>query len=62
MKTATDSQILRSDLRDSSGRMLKHSCECCGKGAPMAYYSEEDVHGNMWMVLCLKCAKKIAAR
>lgn len=61
MKTATESQTLRSSDRDRSGRYRKNTCECCQGPAPMQYYSETDSAGKYWNILCRKCSVRITS-
>lgn len=54
MKTTTKAQAARTAHRHE-GRFIANRCECCGKGAPMDYFSE-----GGFTVLCKRCAVKIA--
>lgn len=56
MNSKSEAQKARNDYRDSSGRMRANKCECCGKKAPMDYFS-----AGPYVVLCEKCCIEIEA-
>lgn len=61
MKTTT-AQDARNAARDNSGRYIKNPCNCCGKGAPMDYFSDARCNGNggFGLVLRSRCADRLA--
>ena len=50
----TEAQKSRNAHRDNSGRMKANKCECCGKKAPMDYFS-----AGSYVILCEKCCDRI---
>lgn len=57
----SDAQKIRNGKRDSSGRYTAHTCECCGKPAPMEYLSDDRCNSTGFGVVLRKsCAKRLA--
>lgn len=46
----------------TNGRFERNKCECCGRGAPMDYFSDPRCgqHG-FGVILCERCANKLGA-
>ena len=53
-------QIRRSEERDTAGRFVKNPCECCSKGAPVHDFYSDVRDGAQLMVLCKRCADRLA--
>lgn len=56
----TEAQIRRCEERDRAGRFVRNPCQCCSKGAPVHDFYSDVREGAQVMVLCKRCADKLA--
>lgn len=56
----TEAQIRRQEERDRAGRFTRNPCHCCSKGAPVHDFYSDVREGAQVMVLCKRCADKLA--